>query len=243
MIGNVTITLNQTGWNRSLLFNAFYYITLTYEVKNISLINLYFFQHFPGFCECSLSVRKTWVREWKWEKGDDGHILWEHFRCRRWQPWVCVKTRGRKRQGMKSSRSKTTALMSRGGSSYISDGWVKDPTTHGYFQQTQPWRSPSVETFTGPKSHGRMKTQRQSEGSAVCVLFLLFQGGQLCDSRRLHLSSRTLLIRSWQIKQLPFHLSLTTITSQASSGLDSRGLVRFCPKVFCLFHKTVKHIF
>lgn len=139
----------------------------------------------------------------------------QNFRRQKWQSWVCVKSGGRKRRRKKSSRSKTTALMSRGGSSYITDGWVKEPTTHGYFQQTEPPAEDPL-SWSHRDIHRTELSPTHEHAQAVCLLELLFQRGQLCDSRRWHLSSKRPLIGSRQIAQLPFQLSITTITSQGS---------------------------
>lgn len=160
------------------------------------------------------------MRWWTYFRGGQGETLGASLEC-------VLRSEEERDRERKAAGQETTALMSRGGSSYIMEGWVKEPTTHGYFQQTQPRRSPSVDqtgTITGLNARRHMKmhththtnTHTQSEKSAVCLLVLLFQGGQLCDSRRWHLSSRKPLIGSWQITQLPFHLSLTTITAQSS---------------------------
>lgn len=153
-----------------------------------------------------LSHEKAWtqrmeVRERRW---------WTHFRNgqernfrrQKWQPGVCVKSRGRERQRKRGSGSKTTALTSRGGSYYITEGWVKE---HHHAWLPRP-NTATEEPLS--RSHGDALT--------VCLSALLFQGGQLCDSRRWHLSSRRPLIGSWQITELPFHLSLSTVTSAAS---------------------------
>lgn len=154
------------------------------------------------------------VREKRW---------WTYFRTgwgktlgARSDSHECVSRAEEERDGeRKAAGQKTTVLMSRGGSSYITEGQVKEPTTHGYFQQTEP---PAEDPLRRSHRHIHRTERSPTHGhaQAVCLLVLLFQSGQLCDSQRWHLSGKRPLIGSRQIAQLPFHLSITTITSQGS---------------------------
>lgn len=120
----------------------------------------------------------------------------EKRRKRRWRKYFKRGTRGTKgdsrecvfsakeeRNRKKSSRSKTTALTSAGGSSYITEG-----ARHAWLLSAN--RDTPVVSPNSPSHRDNCRPKRSStleHVRAVCLLALLFQRGQLCDSRRWHL--------------------------------------------------------
>lgn len=162
----------------------------------------------------SVAVRKHRVREWKWEKGDDGRILGEDG-VKPEAPQmtaisVCEELRkketGEEKQRVKDHRSNVQRgifLHHRGLSEGAHHAWL--PRANRATEET--------ETFAGliwsSPTHGGAHT--------VCLLLLLFQRGQLCDSRRWHLPRKRPLAGSWQITRLPFRLSVITITTWGRS--------------------------
>lgn len=148
------------------------------------------------------SLEKTHGKE-KEEKGDDGNISGEKPEAPK-VTTVSVFLVRRKKKREKSSRSKTRALMSAGGSSYITE----EPTMHGFFQQTQtPQKNlPTVnhtETLAGRSAHRHMNTCARFASWRSCFreVNCVTVGGDTSVLERP-------LVESWQTTRLLFHMSI-----------------------------------
>lgn len=130
-----------------------------------------------------------------------------NFRRQRWQPWVCTKT-VRKKEAEKEKRQVKDHHFNVQRGIFLHRWGLSKAPHHAWLLQANTVLVDYSVTHRLTSLNAHMNTHTLSEGRADCLLFLLFLGGQLCDTRRWHLSRETLLLWSWQITQLPFHVPL-----------------------------------
>lgn len=163
----------------------------------------------------SVAVRKHWVREWKWAKGDDGRILGEDG-AKPEAPQmtaisVCEEPRkketGEEKQRVKDHRSNVQRGI------FLHHWGLSEGAHHAWLTQANR-AAKETATFAGLiwswPTHGGTHT--------VCLLALLFRRGQLCDSRRWHLPRKKTSRRVMTNYTAPVSpLSVITITTQGRS--------------------------